>query len=83
LQNADDARAENVDIEFQTEDHARKLSGYEATDGTNFDLIKAKVSKFLNTNGPGSQRVVDRFSNGWSGTMGRSLERGIGIASPT
>ncbi|KIJ09990.1 hypothetical protein PAXINDRAFT_16966 [Paxillus involutus ATCC 200175] len=45
LQNADDTRAENVDIEFQTEGHAQKLLGYEATDSTNFDLSKAKVFK--------------------------------------
>ncbi|KIJ13860.1 hypothetical protein PAXINDRAFT_100530 [Paxillus involutus ATCC 200175] len=55
LQNAQDAGAKNVEIEFQTEDYAAKLSGDKVTNGTNSDFNNAKVSTFLDTNRSGSQ----------------------------
>ncbi|KIJ09987.1 hypothetical protein PAXINDRAFT_16963 [Paxillus involutus ATCC 200175] len=48
VQNADDAGAENVEIEFQTKDHA-------AANLKHPDLASVKVSTFLDTSSSGSQ----------------------------
>jgi hypothetical protein len=63
VQNADDAGAGNVQIEFNTKDYTRPIpySGDEATDGRNIDLNKVKVSKFINTSDSGSQNHPQVF----------------------
>ncbi|KAF9225139.1 hypothetical protein BS17DRAFT_879271 [Gyrodon lividus] len=47
VQNADDARAKNVEIEFQTGDYIPKPPEDKTTNGTNFDLTNVKVSKWV------------------------------------
>ncbi|KAF9218548.1 hypothetical protein BS17DRAFT_791170 [Gyrodon lividus] len=47
VQNADDAGATNVEIEFQTKGYAAQPSGNKATNGTHIDLSSLKVSKWV------------------------------------
>ncbi|KAF9235045.1 hypothetical protein BU15DRAFT_65186 [Melanogaster broomeanus] len=47
VQNADDAGAENVEIEFQTKEYAGKPSGFKATNGTHGNLSNVKVFKWV------------------------------------
>ncbi|KAF9235058.1 hypothetical protein BU15DRAFT_78434 [Melanogaster broomeanus] len=47
VQNADDAGAENVEIEFQTKEYAGNPSGEMATDGTQVDLSNVNVFKWV------------------------------------
>ncbi|KIK93084.1 hypothetical protein PAXRUDRAFT_145837 [Paxillus rubicundulus Ve08.2h10] len=65
VQNADDARAENVEIDFQTKDYAAKASGSKAMNGTNSDLTSAKIHKWVvrNDGDKFKQEDWDRLTN--------------------
>ncbi|KAF9225090.1 hypothetical protein BS17DRAFT_577974 [Gyrodon lividus] len=47
VQNADDAGAENVEIEFQTKDYATKPLGDKTTNGIETDLTSVKAFKWI------------------------------------
>ncbi|KAF9235050.1 hypothetical protein BU15DRAFT_78428 [Melanogaster broomeanus] len=47
VQNADDAGADNVEIEFQTKEYAGKPSGSKAMNGTHGNLSNVKVFKWV------------------------------------
>ncbi|KAF9225079.1 hypothetical protein BS17DRAFT_879239 [Gyrodon lividus] len=47
VQNADDAGAENVEIEFQTKDYATKPPGDKMTNGIEHDLTNVKAFKWV------------------------------------
>ncbi|KIJ13793.1 hypothetical protein PAXINDRAFT_170113 [Paxillus involutus ATCC 200175] len=65
VQNADDAGAENVEIEFQTKDYVAKASGSKATNGTNPDLTNVKIHKWVvrNDGDKFEQGDWDRLTN--------------------
>ncbi|KAF8836689.1 hypothetical protein BDN67DRAFT_957661 [Paxillus ammoniavirescens] len=65
VQNADDAGADNVEIEFQTKEYAAKSSGSKATNGTSPDLTNAKIHKWVvrNDGDKFKQEDWDRLTN--------------------